>query len=148
MRKVFAVIFALIAILASILIVLDSLSHELPPPRVLACFVALPLLSAATSMYLFRSAASWLARRRCGACGSVGDLAPASLMYRRPSVAALLFGGIFITLLIQHLPSQSFRCGKCSSELTFRPAGSILTVLWCLLIIALIIVGVIDDTEP
>lgn len=148
MRKLFGVLFALLVILC-VTDLVASIGDDGSSPSLLIIAISLLCgLSAITAFYLFRSQRMVGREMTCPACHEAGGLHDHSLIRPRPSLAALLFGGIIITLFIQHLPTQRFTCSVCSVDTYRRPYSSLLTLAWCVLLVFLIYVGcTIPETE-
>ena len=141
MRKVFACLFSLIALATAAAHVLAVAEHEaLRPIRHIAA-ATIAVMSAITGFYLFRSPAAWEASMVCSSCHQPARLSPCSLGQPRPSVMALIFGGIILTILIQHSQTRRFRCAACSAESSRRTFGSWLSVAWCITIVFLAVLG-------
>lgn len=147
MRKLTGILFALVGVAAGIDGVLTPLWHDDFMGVEIIADVFVALLALATALYLFRPKAHWDTTLRCPSCHDKGGLQPLILTRARPSVMALLFGGIIITLFIQHFPAQRFKCSACSSDAYRRPAASVLILLWCALSIFLIYVLATLDVE-
>lgn len=147
MRKFAAILFTLVGVAAAIDGVLTHLWYDDFRIVEIIADILLALMALATALYLFRPKAHWNAAMECPSCHDRGCLQPMMLTRARPSVMALLFGGIIITLFIQHIPAQQFKCSACSSDTYRRPAASILILSWCVLSIFLFYVLVTLDIE-
>jgi hypothetical protein len=137
MRKFFAVLFTLAALATVAGYALSITEHE---PMLLIEQIAritFSVLSAITAFYLFRPRAGWEASMVCPACAQPANVSPANLGQPRPSLLALLLGGIILTILVQHSQKRRFRCNACSAHFTQRTFGSWLAIAWCLTIILL-----------
>jgi hypothetical protein len=147
MRKLFGVLFAIAPILAVADLIISSGDFGTPPGMVITAVVLLAGLSAVTAAYLLRSQRKRDAEMTCPKCRQAGGLRDHKLTKPRPSVAALLFGGIIVTLLIQYLPAQRFECSVCSTVTYRRPYSSLIILAWCGFTVFLICVAcTIPDT--
>lgn len=137
-RKLFGTLFALFAILCAASLVVSGGDFE----TLLTLLISLLCgLSAITAVYLFRSRLMIGRELTCPTCHESGGLHHHALTRPRPSLAALMIGGIFITLFIQHLPAQRFTCSGCSVDVYRRPYSSLLILAWCLLMVFFVYVA-------
>lgn len=130
-QKVCGVLFALVAILCATDLIMGS-GHFGPPTGVaITSVVLLALLSAVTAIYFLRSERMRDAELCCRQCGLAGGLGDHAVTKPRPSLAAMLAGGVVFTLIIQHLPAQRFTCSGCQVVTYRRPYSSLLIMAWC-----------------
>jgi hypothetical protein len=141
MRKLFACLFVLAALVTAAGHVLGGSGHAPLRPVVHMMLATFAVMSAITAIYLFRSRAAWEASLVCSSCHESASLSPCTLGQPRPSIMALLFGGIILTILIQHSQTRRFRCAACSVEFSRRTFGSWLAVAWCVAIVFFAVVG-------
>ncbi len=141
MRKVFACLFTLIALGTASSHALAFSEHGPVRPVAHLALATIAVMSAITAFYLFRSPAAWEASMVCSSCHEPDSLSPCSLGQPRPSVMALLFGGIILTILIHYSQTRRFRCATCSAEASRRTFGSWLAIAWCITIVFLAVVG-------
>jgi len=147
MRKLIGVIFALVAILSVADLIMSNGDFGTAPAMVITVVVLLAAFSAVTASYLLRSQRMKDAEMTCPKCRQTGGLRDHTLTRPRPSIAALLFGGIIITLLIQHLPAQRFECLSCSTVTYRRPYSSLIILAWCgLTVFAIYVACTIPDS--
>lgn len=146
MRKVFAVLFVLVA-LVTVLVQVSLLAAEeklgLIMHLALATFAVASVICA---IYLFRSKESWEAGLICPHCHQ-SRLTPAVLGQPHPSLLALILGGIVLTVLIQQSQTRRFHCAACSKESNLRTVGSWVAVAWCLAFILLVIAAAMTSRQ-
>jgi hypothetical protein len=120
MRKVFACLFTLAALATAAGYAFALSEHEPLRPVAHIALVSFAVMSTVTAFYLCRSRAAWEASMVCPSCHQLAGLSPCSLGQPRRSVMALLFGGVILTVLIQHSQTRRFRCAGCSAESSRR----------------------------
>jgi len=140
MRKVFAILFTLAVLLTGAGCALALWEHRLLRPILLVALLSFAVVSAVTAIYLFRPRAAWDASMVCPACRQPASLSPCTLGQPRPSLIALLFGGIILTILVQHSQARRYRCSACSAESSRRAFGSWLAIAWCFTFLILLAV--------
>src|SRR5438128_1498690 len=123
MRKVFASLFALLAILVGASQALLLAAGEPMHPMLRVALASFAGVSAFNAYYLFRPRAAWEASLICPHCHKA-ELSPSALGQPHPSIIALILGGIFFTVLIQQSQPRRFQCGACSAESRRRTVGS------------------------
>jgi len=140
MRKVFAALFVLVALVTvlgqAILLAADE-GLGLIMHLALAAFAVASVICA---IYLFRSRESWEAGLVCPHCNQT-RLSPAVLGQPHPSLLAMILGGFVLTVLIQQSQTRRFQCAACSKESNLRTVGSWVAIAWCLAFILLGIAG-------
>jgi hypothetical protein len=145
MRKFFACLFALVALLIAAAEMHGISAHRPLRPVDQVALATMGVLSAVTAFYLFRSRAAWEATLVCSSCHQRGKLSPCVLGQPRPSVLALLLGGIILTILVQHSQTRWFHCAACSAESGKRTLGSWLALAWSVALIFLAVVGATSE---
>jgi transposase-like protein len=148
MRKLFGVLFALVAIRAVADLIVGSEDFGSRPGMVIAAVVLLAALAAVTAVYLLRSQRMRDAEMTCPKCSQAGGLRDHNLTRPRPSIAAFFFGGLIITLLIEYLPAQRFECSVCPAVTYRRSYSSLIILAWCGLTVFLIYVACIIPETP
>lgn len=134
MRMFFGVLFLILAIALVIGCVEAWRDANLPSADKIED-VVLVTLSVLSSIYLFRSPEARHSRMLCRYCSRRGTLEEQVVTRPRPSLAAMLFGGFAVCVLVENLQKRSFRCTECS-EYSYRwTMGSLLVALWAITVI-------------
>jgi hypothetical protein len=139
MRKLFAVLFAIAALLVGICYCLLLIRGEPLHPFTQFAMASFSLTSIVTVFYLFRSREHWQASLVCPSCRKDATLSPCSLAQPHLSLAVLLIGGIIFSVLVQQSRKLRYRCAACSAESSHRTLGSWLSLAWCFVLAILIV---------
>jgi|GEM_PF-1986987 len=145
MRKLFSGLFAVSALVTSAGYALAITQQEEMYLIVHLALLTFVVMAAISAFYLFRSSAAWEASLVCPSCHQSAVLSPCVIAQPRPSIMALIFGGIVLTVLIHQSQQRRFRCNACSTESKRRTVGSYLAVAWCLSLILFIVAAVISE---
>ena len=139
-RRFFAMVFLLVAIVASMGIYAAIQHHQ---TKLWAQWLEVSLLLMclfATSIYLFRSSGSWLARMSCPSCKAKA-LEPSKIQFQRPGILGLLLGS-FIYFAWAKARSRNLVCRECGHSTSTRTVGSNLALMWLVWAVVLLATAV------
>ena len=139
MRKFFAVLFAIAALLVGIGYCCALIRREPFPAFTSLALASFSLTSIVTAFYLFRPREHWQASLVCPSCRKEATLSPCSLAQPHLNVAVLFVGGIIFSILVQQSRKLRYRCVACSAESSHRTFGSWLSLAWCFVMAILIV---------